>query len=952
MDKKLQLEIYRVKEIMKSPLLEQGIPGAASKLFRNFFSNTDEAEALLTKVADDANIDEFIIDDFVRVMNQPKAYNDLSAIEKRNLFRLLSEVPDLSDQMFDGVLKTFNMDMNELNQTVYYLMRGPEKLTYLQSINKLFKEAPEVTSLIIKKHHKQFKTYNPSKSAKVVDDVVDEVSGILDDIDATPVSDEDVLGSIDEILNPDTWEEEVTALTDTMAADLAKSSRFNAAFQKIAELFKFTKNQKQQIETLAQTLSDPDVSSGTKQKVLGQLEKKLESVYYKNMNAFVQLRDYFDDVAVDDKKFKVYWDKLRKDSKNDIAFWSTFGKKAKGTNPAWLRAITGFKTEFKSIFELERKIFNGIRQVFRKLNKSSKKNEAIKGFENSLGNLFKSGTRRGFPTLSNENYTKLIQSKGPVAAKVVYLRDLGVNYIRYAMYVSLLEFGRNHLADKLYSQQILDCAQSQKVETNEQDDTETTDPCEGLDNWWDMMWVNWALQRRKYSEYKVSGYDNWFQEYLDVLKGNITKSSSTTAPSEEWYWKLFEMDPGFIGETFNLGVTFNNWLDEQYEKGLYIDSTDQLRKELDELLNKTKQKLEETGDKIVDEANEVVDEVVNDTGVLPQGLKNAVPDQYEDQIEMVGGVWVFHDESGTDYKLKKGDDLKDSATEYPFENESLRSQLNDNVWYVLNPLDGGKYVPLILSVTLTENIKRKGLSILLEQIDINDPNAQVGGGSNSGSGSNNTGSSSGAQRTNEEQKRKEELENRMLAMFEKFMVYDGESGRDLIEGSKLTTRDKESIINDCFDALISKFNGVMNIDEKVVDDTVVLNTILYLINDKKMDPLKIMYKSPLELDAKLMESVGLEKILYEQGVGVNYNTIYINYIDGSTEDKIEFIKGGSAERTARANYNKRLGQNSVQDTPTPSPTPRPQQTSEQRPEEAMEIETPKMMKRHTRNEKS
>jgi hypothetical protein len=101
-----------------------------------------------------------------------------------------------------------------------------------------------------------------------------------------------------------------------------------------------------------------------------------------------------------------------------------------------------------------------------------------------------------------------------------------------------------------------------------------------------------------------------------------------------------------------------------------------------------------------------------------------------------------------------------------------------------------------------------------------------------------------------------------------------------------------------------------------------------------------------------MESVGLEKILYEQGVGVNYNTIYINYIDGNTGDNIEFIRGGSAERIARTNYNKRLGQNSVQDTPTPSPTPRPQQKSEPRPEEAMEIETPKMMKRHMKNEKS
>ncbi len=945
MDKKLQLEINRAKEIMKLPLLNEGIPGVTADLFRAFFKTTDEAESLLNRYARSANIDEVVVDDFVRVMDNPDIYDSLSAIKKRNLFRLLSEVPKLSDELFNGVLETFSTNMDELNRAVYNLMNGPEKLTYLQSINKLFAEAPEVTSLIRKKHARQFADFDPSKTAKVADDVVDEVSGVLDDIDATPVSDEDVLGNMDEILNPDTWEEEVTSLTDAMAKELAKSNRFKAAFQKIAEIFKFTKAQKAQIERLAQTLSSPDVDPKTKGEILKKLEIKLESLYYKNAKGFEKITDYFDDVAVDDKKFKLYWDKLRKDSKNSIKFWSTFGNRVGELEPTWLRAITGLKDEFKSIFLLERKIFNGIRTVYRKINKSSKQTEAIEGFKNSLGNLFKSGTRRGFPTLTNENYTKLIQAKGPIAAKVVYLRDLGVNYIRYAVYVSMLEFLRNYAADKIYSQQILDCAQSQRAETNEQDDTEITDPCEGLDNWWDLMWVNWALQRRKYSEYKVSGYDSWFKEYLDILKENFTKSSSTTAPDETWYWKLFEMDPGFIGETFNLAVTFKNWIDKQYEKGLYIDSTDQLRKELDELLNKTKQKLEETGDKIVDEANDVVDEVVNETNVLPQGLKDAIPDNYEGQVERVDGVWIFHDKSGTDYKLKKGKGLKNNSTEFPFENESLRSQLNDDVWYLLFDKGNGKYEPLILSETLTENMKRKGLGILLEQV--NTGRGQVVGGSNSGSGSNGD-----AERANQEQKRKEELENRMLAMFEKFMVYDGESERDLIKNNKLTTRDKESIIKDCFDALISKYNGILNIDEKVVDDTVVLNTILFLINDKKSDPLKIMYKSPLELEAKLMESVGLEKILYEQGVGVNYNTIYINYIDGNTEDKIEFIKGGSAEITARTNYNKRLGQNSVQDTPTPSPTPRPQQKSEPRPEEAMEIETPKMMKRHMKNEKS
>jgi len=104
------------------------------------------------------------------VLENPNLYDSLSEVEKRNFFRLLSEVPDLSDQMFDGVLKTFNMDMDELNQIVYYLMNGPEKLTYLQSINKLFAEAPEVTSLIIRKHWRQFADFHPKKSAKVADE--------------------------------------------------------------------------------------------------------------------------------------------------------------------------------------------------------------------------------------------------------------------------------------------------------------------------------------------------------------------------------------------------------------------------------------------------------------------------------------------------------------------------------------------------------------------------------------------------------------------------------------------------------------------------------------------------------------------------------------------------------------------------------------------------------------
>ena len=347
------------------------------------------------------------------------------------------------------------------------------------------------------------------------------------------------------------------------------------------------------------------------------------------------------------------------------------------------------------------------------------------------------------------------------------------------------------------------------------------------------------------------------------------------------------------------------------------------------------------------------DKVVNATNVLPQGLKDAVPDEHEDRIERVNGVWIFHDKSGTDYKLKKGKGLKDNATEYPFEDESKRNNLQDDVWYLLFDEKGnGKYDPLILSVTLEENMKRKGLGILLEQV--NTGRGQVdGSGSNSGSGSNTTDVKT------QETKRKRQLEDQMLAMFEKIEINDRDSERNMID--KLTDSDKSVIVKDSFDALINHYGGILKIKDELVDDTVVGNSVNYLIKDRKMEPFKIVYKSPLKLDAKIMESKGLESILYEQGVTVSYNTIYINYPDGSEDlDKIEFIRGGKSEKIALDNYNKRFyPDQKVDDSQATPPSERDKNTTEVsevrpevRPEDAMGIKTPKMMKKQMNNEKS
>jgi hypothetical protein len=110
-----------------------------------------------------------------------------------------------------------------------------------------------------------------------------------------------------------------------------------------------------------------------------------------------------------------------------------------------------------------------------------------------------------------------------------------------------------------------------------------------------------------------------------------------------------------------------------------------------------------------------------------------------------------------------------------------------------------------------------------------------------------------------------------------------------------------------------------------------------------------------------MESKGLESILYEQGVTVSYNTIYINYPDGTEDlEKIEFIRGGKSEKIALDNYNKRFyPDQKVDDSQATPPSERAKNTTEVsevrpevRPEEAMGIKTPKMMKKQMNNEKS
>lgn len=165
MDNKLQLEIKRFKEILELPLLNEGIPGAVGNFFNKFFPTTTDAVRQLNRIARETEIDSKVVDDFIRVLDDPDLYDQLTLIDKRNIIRLLSNVPELSDELFQNVLNTFDTSIDELNLAVYnYMNRSENPLSYRQAINELFSEAPELAPLIRNKHGKQFADFKPSSS--------------------------------------------------------------------------------------------------------------------------------------------------------------------------------------------------------------------------------------------------------------------------------------------------------------------------------------------------------------------------------------------------------------------------------------------------------------------------------------------------------------------------------------------------------------------------------------------------------------------------------------------------------------------------------------------------------------------------------------------------------------------------------------------------------------------
>lgn len=151
--------------------------------------------------------------------------------------------------------------------------------------------------------------------------------------------------------------------------------------------------------------------------------------------------------------------------------------------------------------------------------------------------------------------------------------------------------------------------------------------------------------------------------------------------------------------------------------------------------------------------------------------------------------------------------------------------------------------------------------------------------------------------------KKVEISQRMAEMFDVFRVFDRE-GTNLIK--KLKEQDREIIKSRATKRITDELGD--NIDDMtMVDDTFVQYLIKYMVVDKNMDPFVIDYipTSVYKLSYELVESIGLAKVLSEQGFTTNSEKVYIQYTDG---DNFKLIGGAGAKNQAAYEYNRKTGQ--------------------------------------------
>ena len=442
------------------------------------------------------------------------------------------------------------------------------------------------------------------------------------------------MGPVPKIFKIETWKSaDFVNLSDESIELLINQPFWEKAILYFQKLFTVTNGQLRNIQKLGKALETAD-DADLIVRLENKLKTELESLYKRNTNNFARMIKYFDSVALQpgNRQWARVWRDIKSQSNNGWDFYKTFGSMAKYKKP-WEVFFAGITDNLKVLYETEAKYGA---KLTNKVFKTNYKPEMIGNFLSA----FKSGSRRGFPSLNNKQYEKLIKEFGPRAARVSYFRDLVVTTLKWSVYIGTLETLRNAISYFVYQDDITPCAKSGDRDSKECNDLINDVTQDKWLNWFRTYFINWAIQYQ--SGAKVGETDivkSWGQEILNNLSPDVIFD---TIEGDKWYktvGDIASLDMGWVGDVFvGLPTEFFNTIDNPLRRESLISAIDKNIETAKENLEKSKLKVEDEVKKVVD------DEVVNDID----------EDDFRRWCQTNGKVFVRYDEGiGTTFEEGK-----------------------------------------------------------------------------------------------------------------------------------------------------------------------------------------------------------------------------------------------------------------------------------------------------------
>ena len=595
MKKNIITEISRIQQLMGTSLINEATGGGWKSI----------ANEVLTFVAKQSGK---LSDDVTNLILKLKNAGDETEITK-----ILSDLVNVSDEMsqiiIPKVLSTMSdVERKYIDETKNWLGNQINNKTIATDSAK--KMANNWVDTYVTTEFKGVKDMLKKELTDYIDNVVRKIDEPtppkpeppkpdVDDLSNQIPDDNSIItdyGKFSDIFDINRWtSESFVKLDDASIAKLLNQSFWDKAITYFDNLFSLSNKKIDYIQKLGKSIQNTQ-NAQLKSQLETKLRKELEWLYRKNTNNFVYMKNFFDEAAKTNSIWRDNWNAIKSTSNGGWDFYTTFGSVAKYV-PKFERIWGGITNDIKILFEAEKDLGSKI------INKIAKKEISKVEMVGDFWSNFKTGSRRGFPTMSNEKYQKVIQKYGPTGAKAAYFRDLVMTTLKWNMYVGFLVTVRNFIANSAYEDNVQACVATEKLDSKE---------CTDLNkNYFSRKMAEWSIKYRKNPKESADFFKNWALEIFGV-NSNLPDFVN----DDKWYKKLSEIltiDPGLMGETLNLVASLFNTNDNPDRKQELLDSIDKQIKFGKEELKKS----EDTIEKAIKDV---------DTGELPPLPQEQKPD--------------------------------------------------------------------------------------------------------------------------------------------------------------------------------------------------------------------------------------------------------------------------------------------------------------------------------------